>query len=239
MENQRRIRKVLSAPMVGALASALVGFGLVAGASPVGATTYRLELPVSSTEWQGYDVDIAPNGLFALATTWSGHKVYKIDTATMAVSGSFDLNGSALVQISPDSSFALITTGAGSVHKFDTATLTASAGFTTLTGIEVGGLDISSDGSFGVVTDQRGNVIKFNTSTGAQIENVGGMGYRNFGVAVSPDGTYALVGVEGTGIKKVVLDGGGDGPVTTIATGYSAYYVDASHVVPVRLIVTV
>lgn len=208
------------------LASTLILIGVTTGATPASASTNVLELPGTTGAWQGFDVAIAPNGLFALATTSSLGKVYKIDTTNMTVTGSFDLAGNRFVQISPDSSFALITTGAGAVHKLDTSSLTASAGFTALTGIEIGGLDIASDGSFGVVTDQRGNVYKFDTTTGSISENIGGMGYRNFGIAISSDRTFAYVAVEGTGVKKVVLDGGGDGPVTTVATGFSGYEID-------------
>ena len=225
-------------PMTRSLAAVAASIALalamiVATPQTASASATSVQLP-GATEWQAEDVQIAPDGTFALASSLGLGKVFKIDTATMGVTGEFDMPGAAFIRISPQGNFALVS-HSGAVRKFDLTTMQPSAGFRSLEPpdlwVHVGGIDISPDGTFGAVTDQNGSLITFSTATGAVLQNIGGLGMRPRGVAISPSGAFAYVGMEGNGIgvKKVWLDGRAN-PISDIATGYTANYVEFSQV---------
>ena len=220
---------VVRRSIVALAAGSLLVTGLVASPQAAMASTSTLALP-GAGEWQGYDVVIAPNGTFALASSNTLGKVFKINTATMAVTGEFNFTGAQHLRISSDSSFAIVSNYNGEVGKFDTATMTASAGFAfTMQFVDIGGIDLANDGSFGVISDQKGEVISFSTASGAVIRHVNGMGYRNWGIAISPTRDFVYVAVEGNGegVKKVWLDGR-PSPISTVASGYTAGRVEFS-----------
>jgi hypothetical protein len=138
-------------------------------------------------------IAISPDGSFAYVVSAGARAIYRIDTASGAVTATIPLDQAANVSrvaFSPDGSFAYVTAArsGAAVVRVDTATGTVTPVSSPTNTRDV---VISPDGTRAYVTftSTTRNVAVIDTATGATISQIGPGSGLTSKLALSPDGT--------------------------------------------------